>query len=500
MMLRRTPIYPFLFAAYPVLALTAHNIHEVALSEIWRSVLLSLLLAGILLGLLRLFIHDWHRAALMATVVLVLMFSYGQVYAEMRGIRIEGIPLFRHRTLGALWGGLMILGVIWVWRWLKSAANWTPWLNLVGMLLLVYPLSVVALDAAGRAAQAIRRSPSHPLSAGAQASRPDVYYIILDGYGRHDLLQEKFGYDNSEFTNGLKQRGFYVAECAQSNYAFTLYSLASSLNYDYVEHLGSESPTEDSLDPFIQHAAIRTFFENQGYRTVAFPTGFPWTEWKDADIYFGDVASANKWNDFEILLAQTTLFRIPLDLTQLKYAVNMENNRRARILSAIDNLKEVPREDGNLFVFAHIVAPHRPYVFGPDGEQVSIAPDAPLDVQRAAYADQARFISGEILRVIDAIQTASDVPPVIIIQGDHGPSFGLVTHQERMRNLNAYFLPGIDGSKVLYPTITPVNTFRVILNSYFGQSLPLLDDWSYFSTYQRRAHPEEIPNTCTPQP
>ena len=39
--------------------------------------------------------------------------------------------------------------------------------------------------------------------------------------------------------------------------------------------------------------------------------------------------------------------------------------------------------------------------------------------------------------------------------------------------LNAYYLPGADP-RVFYPTISPVNSFRVVFNTYFGASLPLL--------------------------
>jgi hypothetical protein len=58
---------------------------------------------------------------------------------------------------------------------------------------------------------------------------PDIYYIILDAYGRADTLQSLFDYDNSEFLDFLEAKGFYVADCAQSNYSQTILSLSSSL-------------------------------------------------------------------------------------------------------------------------------------------------------------------------------------------------------------------------------------------------------------------------------
>jgi hypothetical protein len=49
----------------------------------------------------------------------------------------------------------------------------------------------------------------------------------------------------------------------------------------------------------------------------------------------------------------------------------------------------------------------------------------------------------------------------------------------RNANLNAYYLP--KGYKDLYDSITPVNSFRIILNEYFGASYPLLPDITYES-------------------
>ena len=100
------------------------------------------------------------------------------------------------------------------------------------------------------------------------------------------------------------------------------------------------------------------------------------------------------------------------------------------------------------------------------------------------YSSQTAFIDREILNVVDAILQKSRTPPVII-QGDYG------------------LLPDIAFSgaqKILYPAITPVNTFRVILHSYFGQRLPLLIDVSYDAPKSSRDAFEIIPNTRQSQP
>jgi hypothetical protein len=46
--------------------------------------------------------------------------------------------------------------------------------------------------------------------------------------------------------------------------------------------------------------------------------------------------------------------------------------------------------------------------------------------------------------------------------------------------LNAYYFPD-QNYAALYPAISPVNSFRVIFNQYFGTDLELLEDRNYFA-------------------
>jgi len=79
----------------------------------------------------------------------------------------------------------------------------------------------------------------------------------------------------------------------------------------------------------------------------------------------------------------------------------------------------------------------------------------------------------------------------VIIQADHVPIIRcrvmMLTTNEVMRILNAYRFPG-DNKSTLYPTITPVNSFRVLFNDYFGAGLPLLKDQSWCSPVRVRPY------------
>lgn len=489
-MLRKITFHPVLFSGYCVLALMAHNIHEIPIKDMLASLMLAVFIGIVAYSLTRLFVRDWHRAALVALVLLVFFFAYGQIYTVLQNV---DAGLFRHRNLLILSGLLLILILYLVLRKIKKPDTWTYWLNLLCLYLLIYPIFVIASNGVQQFV-AYRAATSKVVEAQAVSSaRPDIYYIILDSYGRGDVLQDHLEYDNSAFLAALRARGFYVGDCSQSNYGYTEYSLASSLNYDYLDRLNIDTGVERVAA--MKQNVIRTFMKEQGYQIVSGASSYDMTDWRDADLYLDFDRTHSRLPEFEKLVMDTTVLRLVSDFNLFDINRISNNDRRSRVLSLLKNLKKLPDEEGDLFVFAHFAVPHNPYQFGPNGEWID---DRPKDF-RQAYIGQVIFINREILEVIDAILAKSETPPIIIIQGDHGPLTRLApTAAQKMPILNAYYLPGVDTDKVLYPSISPVNTFRVVLNSYFGQDLPLLEDISYYAPDKYRDRLERVPYPCQP--
>jgi hypothetical protein len=234
-----------------------------------------------------------------------------------------------------------------------------------------------------------------------------------------------------------------------------------------------------------------------GYKTVAIESGFYYTNHFKTDVR---LSSGTALSEFEDLLLSDTLWDILMDSLNLTPVGNSPQGHRERVLDSFKHLMELPKIAGPKFVVAHIVSPHPPFVFGPQGQALDPdksysmvdGSDFPGDWEtyRAGYAGQVGFINQEVEQTIDAILTRSKTPPVIIIQGDHGPggfldwgSPGRSCLWERSAILNAYYLPG-GGMETLYETISPVNSFRVVLNTYFGTDLELLPDETFFTSHE----------------
>lgn len=506
-MFKKFPFYPLVFSIFPVLSLAAHNIREISFDVVYRPLILSLLMGFIIFGLMWVFFREWNKTALSALIVLALFFFYGNLYDVLKDLMFFDHVVFRHRVLFPLFVLLLIVGLFWVARILKQPARFTFWLNLLTVYLLIYPVFTIGWNIFQQRASDHSLTLTSSSNNVVDSDQPDIYYIILDAYGRQDVLLNKLGFDNSEFLSSLEERGFYVAECSQSNYGYTRLSLPSSLNYDYLEALNA---FRDSYrESLFKHGAVRSFLEVNGYKVVAFPTGWSHFEWRDADLYIEYARPVVFVTEFEELALKTTAVRVALDLRtkKQKTAVSIITPdssvvlRRLRTLSVLDNLKKLPVSDEKLFVFAHIIAPHPPYSFGPNGEWIEREENGvPFEEIRDAYIDQVKFINREMLDVIDVILRESEKPPIIIVQGDHGPPETLSrTYAEKMPILNAYYLPGIQTEDVLYPSISPVNSFRVVLNSYFDQNLPILEDRSYYSDNNDYDY-HLVPNLCPGNP
>lgn len=481
-----SPAHPFLFGIYFIFRLYSYNIHGVPPGEFLRPLLISLFATCALMGIFHGPTRDWQRSALMTSAALMMFFLYSLATS---GLIAAGIRI-RAEILAGTWLLLAVLIVLRIaaGRGKTVKQDSVAGINLAAVILLLFPamqsLRYVVVKNIPFEADVDTAASIHitPLS-------PDIYYIILDGYGRTDAILP-YGYDNRDFIESLRGMGFYVADCSQSNYAGTSLSLTSTLNMDYLQNLSSVfSPDETdlvNLYKLLENNAVRRSLTGAGYRSAAFASGFYWAEWRDADAFLSPPRSSI--TEFETVILFSTFARVLDDTGALNLDDLHGENFRARTRLALGSFDSLAHMPGPKFVFVHIIAPHEPYVFDRHGNP--IPPDQINS--REGYANMTEFIGEAILPGLQTLIRESTVPPVIILQGDHGPSPR--NPADRMKILNAYHLP--QGTDQLYPGISPVNSFRIVFNSYFETDYPLLEDVSYFSNPAGRYDFKIEPNTC----
>ena len=197
--------------------------------------------------------------------------------------------------------------------------------------------------------------------------------------------------------------------------------------------------------------------------------------------------------EFSWFLFQST-WAYPISLT-FNIVDEFSEMQYRRTLYEYNKMAEIPGIAEPTFLFAHMLTPHTPYVFDREGNYQT--PDeANRKSETANYVDQLIATNSMLMVLIDELLSSSEVPPIIILQADEGPlpggyeawlntDFSKATEaqiRQKMRIFNAYYLPNVD-TDILYPSITPVNSFRTIFNLYFGTDFSMLPDNSY-AAYQ----------------
>jgi hypothetical protein len=327
--------------------------------------------------------------------------------------------------------------------------------------------------------------------------KPDIYYIVLDGYGRSDILKNYYGFDNSSFVDELKQKGFIVPINVRSNYPKTVLSVTSTLNMDYVDHFAPQ--LENSIlwwlmSPWLDHNLVRTSLERIGYSSISISTDWSITDNPTSGYYFKSHPII--LSDFERYFFSATPAKMFQHLLEKFASAPTYNAHRRSQINNFEALRRLNTLPGPKFVFAHIILPHPPFVFSKDGSprnpryafsfnDASDYPESSGEYRRQ-YVEQAEFLNSQLGPMIDSILKESKEPPIIILQADHGP--GMLTDfasadntclAERFSPFSAYYLPGLDPQKIP-DDITPVNLFRIIFDNYFDANLPMLENEQYY--------------------
>ena len=478
-------LHPYLFALFPSLSLVADHGQLLSIN---RSVVAmatnSVITTSLALRLIRSKLKDEQKASLLVSLVLLLFFAYGHVY-DFLTINLKRLHV-RHRHLLSAWSLLTIAAIRFSLKEKGNKYIYSTFLNIVSGCLIIISSVQIARD---KLAAKVKWQPNKfaNIRLSHTGSLPDIYYIILDAHASSSTLREFYDHDIGALIERLKAKGFFIVHKSRSNYAMTVLSLASSLNMDYLDSLGNQIGAEKQdlylLKQMIEDNVVMRILRSIGYKVIFLGSGFGITQrnqYADVEIDCGYV------DETLGRFIQSTLFRVLAD--RLRLIARDKYNRVIRMFSELGGIHNF---NSPKFTFAHIPSPQWPFLFDANGKLIN---GANLDSaqQKEAYLNQLIFIDKKVEELIDEILTCSRMAPIIILQSDHGPNFAFPGKyhlqnpppevlREKMRIFNAFYLPNGEND-FLYDSMSPVNTFRLIFNRYFGSNFLLLKDESYFST------------------
>lgn len=490
--LSQFPVYPFLVAALPVVHFYETNFRQLESGDGFRLVVLYWMITEFLLLLGRRVWRDKHRAAMVVAPLAVVLFL---------GARVGGILtlIFLALAVG--------LGALFLRRPCDVRRGSIP-LNMAMLVLVGLPLVQTVMASRTQNAPVPTALFRQPIELGPSPTAeppPDIYYLLLDGLGQPEFIEQDFKLSPERLGGVLEQRGFRVLRHSHASYQQTALSLSSTLNLGFIHEL-LDIPDPENAD---RRVLARLISENRavgalkksGYDLVTFPSGYPLTRLRGAARRHHPLINPS-FLEYYVLedgilpLVQPLLGRGPAD-----FSFGLRRHRLEYVFDHLDNAREDIPAGKPVFVFAHIMAPHPPFVFSSTGEglrsrktfafadgnhwyDIHGREGTPYSLM---YCEQLTYVMKRLGEAVDAILAASPRPPVIIVQGDHGPGSRLhhervmySDHVERFGIFNAWFVPP-DVDLEPPEGATALNTFPVLFNALFDADLTLQQDRFFFA-------------------
>ncbi|MEO7043296.1 MAG: hypothetical protein ABI035_13625 [Gemmatimonadaceae bacterium] len=181
--------------------------------------------------------------------------------------------------------------------------------------------------------------------------------------------------------------------------------------------------------------------------------------------------------------ATTTLFSKLMP--RLSTPNQVDRDHAMGIFAGVPSIARDPRLT---FTFAHVLMPHLGYKID--------ASCAPLvrSMGQSSLAGELDCLNKRTLTMVHSLLSTSSVPPIIIIQGDHGSQSlkqfvndraipNTAQARERFRPFGAYYLP--DGGDAVVPDSTSiVNVLRYVFSYYFNADLKPIPNTMYYSHWR----------------
>ncbi|MAF80284.1 hypothetical protein CL629_04385 [bacterium] len=487
-------LHPFLFAIAPVVFLWERNFAEAPTREAVPAMAVSFIFGALVFACVGLLYRNSKKAALLTSALLFLSLFFDQLFFNSFTIRF-----MKHAWALSIVLIIAVLIGILLWRTKKDLIIPNKVLAAIsGMFVL---LSLVQLGTHFyknmRTVDALKQNKISIINTENKEERgipPDIYYIIFDEYAAPSTIKDVMGYEEAEEINvWLEDRGFFIPKESRSNYQTTKFSIPSSLNMRYLTD--EEVKDKNALTRLTLDHSLKDALKAYGYNYINL--GAKWVNYYNPFADENITYSHDYLSPFQTALWQLTVFSkagAALDKTlniQTSPVLDERLMHWYNVQFKFDELAKISeREDGPNFVFAHFLLPHVPDAFDAEGNYVSRFKSAKLDSVKK-YIDQVAFTNSKIKELTEALIEKSETEPVIVMQGDHGwrvfadpmmmERFQLEPEQGkalRYNIFNAYYLPN-KGNESLPLSMTPVNSFRTVLNYYFDQNLEFLEDIFY---------------------
>lgn len=488
----KRPFHTFLLPLFFVLHVLNQYFRLIPVLLALEYLLYYILLAAVLLVTGKWLYKSWVKGGVWATGALIIFFFFGALHDFLKST-----PVLRYISSYKILLPLLLIVFLIFSRLIKRNLQLQKTAQYFTYLFLL--LAAIELVQTGgklftnRQAQtyASNNQPVQAAVTGKAISQPDIFFIVFDEYASSACLQQYLGFNNSRLDSTLRTNHFYIVRNSKSNYNSTPLSISSALNLQYFNQ-----PLENEFTD--AHAMLKGWYSlkmcqlpqllatagysiyNYGlcdFNNYPVHTSRYFKDYEDRTLYnetlWGCIQTDIFWNIGKLNLSFFTNKSVAEGKDRQTKFIARNYQHLQLLLQALNTQNNQPK-----FVFCHIMMPHAPFYLNKEG----VPNQAYTSVydnrnNRGPYLEQLQYTNTWIDSIVHAANQPFARPRVVIVEGDHGYREIAPATPRNMHfmNLNAwYFSDGQYGS--LYDSISPVNSFRVIMNKYFNNRLPLLKD------------------------
>lgn len=516
------PFYPLLIAGYFPLYMMAANWATFDLGDVVPPLLACILAALVGVVVVAAVLRNVHRAALWIALLLIPVLYIRLVQEVVNGL---GEPWIGRLSGTHVLAGL-VLTLVPIALLSGPGRNFTRIANVAAAVMIAFPaVSLLQKAVATNAIEAVARSDAERqrralfADARADATKPNIVHIVLDGYSRQDVLNDLYGFDNSAFLDALRGKGFAVADRATTPYGQTLLAMSSILSADYLSGIDERARSEDLdglaykrfLRERLQYNPVMETLSGLGYQLAATGGTYDPVRLRRVDRFLSPLPLSNFASS---VFAETVFYPIFLAAGGV-----LGDGTREIFTTPLERDLKSP-----FFLYAHAIAPHPPFNVDRHGNPIrprggewrnlndgADFTQGKIERQRMyirGYLDKLMFVNTQILSYVDRIIADVPDPKVIIIHSDHGGGLH-IDHdraeasclKERYSPLLAVFSSDGRLQEALPPDANLVNLYRLVFNTYFAADLPPLPGRTFFATWDRPEikeplSPARIERTC----
>lgn len=377
--------------------------------------------------------------------------------------------------------------VLWILFLKRKSFLWQKITLYLNVLLIIFCI-IDVVSIIFKSVRGIDRQQTLSINYKSVTNKPDVFFLLFDGYPGDRTLKDSFGFDNKNLNDFLKAKDF-ISLRSSSNYDLTVFSMSSVFNMDYIKgkwHL----PNADQKDVQkrmneIKQANVFNIFSSMGYRidnnSIFDIQNTPGISDENSfllghSVLLTDKIFINRLNrDIGASLPEWLVKKMPFLRDQSFYRHRNDNqNVEAHLMRIAGEKFSSP-----LFSYSHFLMPHGPYYFDSSGKETSFEK---MNGEES-WADKEAFIAylkytNSVIEKMVSVLGKSKPAAIIIIKSDHGFRYynSEIPFQEaRFNNITHVYFPDKNyGDTSAH--ITDVNFFRYLFNTQFKTTLPYLKD------------------------